>query len=98
MLLGIPIPTDFSFLETVSSHGWRRLLPFSWDENAQVLERTEELGLGNVVSLRIYEKDRVVFVESSGDGGEDEIVRRVRRMLQLDLAYRPVPYLLHLPS
>ena len=89
MLVHISTPADFSFHETIAAHGWRRLLPFVWHEDAQALERTEELADGMVVGIRMREAGEhiLVDVEGSGDEAEKEleIVSRVRRMLQLDL-------------
>ena len=85
MTLSIPAPPDFSFIETVNAHGWRRLLPFTWHEAAQTLERVEELSGGNVVLLKLRTEGDGVLVDVGGDGEEDDIVARVRRMLQLDL-------------
>ena len=89
MALEIPVPLDFSFSETLSAHGWRQLPPFVWAEAEQVLERAEELSHG-VVLLRLRGLADRVQVEIQGDaegdeGAEHEVVRRVRRMLQLDL-------------
>ena len=103
----IPTPADFSFHETVSSHGWLRLLPFRWVDHAPadwadwrpptpvdgspggVLERVEQID-GRVVLLRIAEgREGVVVDISGGDVDQGEIVRRVRRMLQLDLDITP---------
>ena len=81
----LPAPADFSFTETISAHGWRRLLPFVWHEEAQTLERTEELTGGTVVGLQMSAGDGQVTINVDGDGDEAEITRRVRRMLQLDL-------------
>ncbi len=84
----LPAPADFSFQETVSAHGWRRLAPFVWDEAAQTLERAEVLPTG-VIQLRLRGAENSVRVEVSGEGLEEvaeaEIGGRVRRMLQLDL-------------
>lgn len=89
MIVELPVPSDFSFSETLSAHGWRRLLPFTWDEAEQVLERTEELSHG-VVLLRMRSLQDRLVVELKGDAErpqvtEADIARRVRRMLQLDL-------------
>ena len=107
MLVRIPIPSDFSFAETVAAHGWRRLLPFVWHEEAQTLERAEELANGMVVRLQMREAGGQIAVDADGSGDEAEkeaeIVSHVRRMLQLDLpieafhAYcRTSPILAHL--
>ena len=80
-----PSPSDFSFLETLSAHGWRRLLPFVWQEEMQTLERVEEVGDGNVVRLRLHAEDGQIRVEVEGNADADEIRRRVRRMLQMNV-------------
>jgi len=89
MIIEIPVPPDFSFSETLSAHGWRRLAPFTWDEAEQTLERVEELQRG-VVLLRLRDLEGRVLVDIQGrvewnDTTEDEVVGRVQRMLQLDL-------------
>jgi 3-methyladenine DNA glycosylase/8-oxoguanine DNA glycosylase len=85
MRFSIATPPDFSFSETLSAHGWRRLLPFIWQEDMQTLERIEELPSGNVVKLRLRAEEGALWVEAEGEGDEAEIMRRVRRMLQFDL-------------
>ncbi len=85
MLLSLPVPPDFSFSQTLAAHGWRRLAPFVWHEDAQTLERVEELTSGNVVLLRIRATEEEVLVDVEGEGEKADIVNRVRRMLQLDL-------------
>ncbi len=84
-----PVPQDFSLPETLSAHGWRRLLPFVWDEAAQTLERVEELS-GGVALLHLRDSEDRLLIEiqgsmPEGDGTEAEVTWRVRRMLQLDL-------------
>lgn len=85
MRFSIPVPPDFSFAETINAHGWRRLLPFAWQEETQTLERVEELASGQVVLLKIrFEKTQVIVdVDEARD--EADIAWRVRRMLQMDL-------------
>jgi len=84
MQIPIPVPPDFSFSETLSAHGWRRLLPFLWDEQTQTLECVQELATG-VALLRLRADGGQVLVDVEGDGDGAEVTRRVRRMLQLDL-------------
>ncbi len=104
MTIRISTPPDFSFLETLSAHGWRRLAPFVWDEDRQTLSRPEVLGDGTLIELTLQDDGGdAVRVEGAGGGEEAEIVRRVRRMLQLDVpldgfhAYcRTQPSLAHL--
>lgn len=81
----IPAPADFSLAETLASHGWRRLLPFVWHEETQTLARAEEMPTGSIASLRLSAGEGVVQVELEGSTDEAEVVRRIRRMLQLDL-------------
>jgi 3-methyladenine DNA glycosylase/8-oxoguanine DNA glycosylase len=85
MVFTLPIPPDFSFRETLSAHGWRRLLPFAWDEDTQTLERTEETPDGGIVLLRMHDKDGVLHIDMEGEADEAEMTRRIIRMLQLDL-------------
>lgn len=85
MRLTIPTPPDFSFTETLSAHGWRRLPPFVWDEDTQTLAHVQELKGGNVVRLRLRGAENQVLVNVEGNADEAEITRRVQRMLQLDL-------------
>lgn len=85
MRLKIPIPEDFSFGETLAAHGWRRLLPFVWQEETKNLEYVAELSSGVVVLLKIRSEEGYLSVEVEGDGDDAEIARRVRRILQLDL-------------
>ncbi len=85
MRIQLTVPADFSFQETLSAHGWRRLLPFVWREETQTLERAEELASGDVVLLKISATEEEVVVDVQGDGDQADITRRVRRMLQLDL-------------
>ena len=85
MTLELAVPPDFSFSETLNAHGWRRLLPFVWDEDAQSLEHVGELDSGEVIRLRLHDAEGTIKVDGDTGAHEGEITRRVRRMLQLDL-------------
>ena len=85
MELVLPTPADFSFTETVSAHGWRRLLPFEWHENTQTLSRAEALTDGRVAALEIRAEGREVRVRTDTDCDQTALAARVKRMLQLDL-------------
>ncbi len=85
MELVIPTPADFSFAETVSAHGWRRLLPFVWHEDTQTLLRTEAFADGSVAALEISAADSSVSVRTETSHNPEEATAQVRRMLQLDL-------------
>ena len=103
MHITLPTPADFSFLETVSAHGWRRLPPFQWDEDTQTLSRAEDFGDEQVVQVAIAANKNGVIVNTDSDCEEAELTRRIRRMLQIALplsefhAYcRSQPELAHL--
>ncbi len=85
MRIHLAAPPDFSFHETLAAHGWRRLLPFVWRDESQILERIEELSDRSVVLLRLRAEGGQVVIEVDGEGDENDIRRRARRMLQLDL-------------
>jgi len=79
----------FNFQATVLSHGWRRLAPFSWDEER--LGRVERLSTGRVVKLAIGESDELtrVIVDIRTKGALtcqelDEIKGKVSWMLRLE--------------
>ena len=86
MHLTLSTSPDFSFSGTLTAHGWRRLLPFTWDEETGALERIERLTDGRVVLLTIREASaNALTVSVSEAADEAEIIETVRRMLQLDL-------------
>lgn len=85
MKLTLPAPPDFSFLETLSAHGWRRLLPFVWNDDTATLTRVEEMPNGEVATLQLRETDDGVTLETDKDTDADEMTQRVRRMLQMDV-------------
>ena len=79
-------PADFSFYETVHAHGWRDLAPFDWNEADQTLSRIEHLDSGKVVRLSMKETPgRGVEIEMDADCDAAEILRKVRRIFQMDL-------------
>lgn len=83
----LPVPSDFSFLETIDAHGWRALLPFVWNAESATLARIERLNDGRVVRLTLCEESpHALRVTISEPADEAEIAARVRRMLQLDLS------------
>lgn len=85
MEIVISTPADFSFLETVSAHGWRRLLPFVWHDDTQTLSRAEAFADGQVVLLEIRAHADGVQVHADRDCDRAEVTARVKTMLQLDL-------------
>ena len=79
----------FNFPATVRSHGWRRLAPFSWDEER--LERVDRLSTGRVVKLALGESDELTGVivdiranDALSDEEVGEIEGKVSWMLRLE--------------
>lgn len=83
MSFRIPIPKDFAFAGTVTSHGWYRLEPFRWD--GKVLRRKEALPEG-VFELAIAHRRNALHLDGAPES--EELRRRIARMFQLhvDLA------------
>ena len=86
MKFTLETPADFSFYATVHAHGWRDLAPFHWDETGRTLARIEQADSGQVIRLAVREAaGGGLEIETDADGGEAEIVRKIRRIFQLDL-------------
>lgn len=86
MHLELTTPPDFSFRETLLSHGWRKLAPFSCDDEIGILRRVERLADGRVVLLVIADAgDNRLRIDVDKAAGKEELTAVVRRMLQLDL-------------
>ena len=105
MIIQIDTPDDFDFLESINSHGWRALVPFSWDAESGTLERVEKFGSGQVVMLSIRGSAGGIDIGVAGDAPKSEVVHRVRHMLQLDLPMgdfhyfcKQRPKLAHIPA
>lgn len=79
----------FNFQATVLSHGWRRLRPFSWDEER--LGRVERLSTGRVVRLAVGGSEGLTGVivdiranDALSDGEVEEIKGKVSWVLGLE--------------
>jgi 3-methyladenine DNA glycosylase/8-oxoguanine DNA glycosylase len=86
--IDIPTPPDFDFAATVDSHGWRRLAPFEWRAEEEILVRAEEVG-NSTVELELSHRDHVLTVRadrSLSQPAQKQIRARCRRMLQLDVS------------
>ena len=80
---------QFDFRQTVFSHGWYMLAPFSWDEERAVLATIYKTTAGSVLCLELSAAEsgvRVAVPESDTPVADlrDEIETLVRRMLSLD--------------
>jgi 3-methyladenine DNA glycosylase/8-oxoguanine DNA glycosylase len=87
MTLTLPALRPFSLSAVVRSHGWARLAPFFWEEDAGSLSRIERLTSGRVVELTIREASDGVSIDVSGDPSwseEQEVRSKVTWMLGLD--------------
>lgn len=71
-------PTNFSFRETVNSHGWSVLLPFQLDKENWQLSYVFKSGVSAVIS----EADGKLKVRT--DGGNEKILRDVKHILRFD--------------
>ena len=77
-------PTGFSLHETVHAHGWRALQPFAWEDGT--LERIERLSDGQVIQLAITQPaEDMLRLRCSEPTPADEIISRVRAMLQMEV-------------
>lgn len=83
----IPVPRDFSFKRTASSHGWTELPPFEVDLKTWTIIRVLDLKDAAPVTAVITSKKRAVNVSvprKVGRRAVDSITRDVRHMLRLD--------------
>ena len=85
---------QFSFRQTVFSHGWYMLAPFSWDAEQGALQYIYRTALGDVIRLRLRGSDRGVSValpdsDCLDSRLEEEIAAVVRSMLNMDWDLRP---------
>lgn len=101
----IPTPSDFSFLETIRSHGWPQLLPFTWDEGKQTLERVHEFPNSQPLLLSVCAVEHGIVATTSRGIIASSVVAAVSRMLQLDLSLDAFhqfcaerPELCHIPA
>ncbi len=88
--LEIAAPADFSFAATVFSHGWRRLAPFEYDDEAGVLYRAERLPIAGPAVMRMSPggpgsvRVQVTTARSLEDADAGVVSRAVVRCLGLD--------------
>ncbi len=63
MTITLATPAAFRFRQTVCSHGWCLLPPFSYDDRERVLRRVEKLATGRAVRLCISSTDDKTSVQ-----------------------------------
>jgi len=83
--LEIPTLSDFSFHETVHSHGWRDLPPFTWNASQSILSWPQRLSDGTIAQITIADDGKGHLVaDVDHDVNADEVMRYVNRVLQMD--------------
>lgn len=90
----IETAAQFDFRQTVFSHGWYMLAPFSWDEETGALSTIYRTAAGAVLSLELSAPERRLQValpdlDELGVNLRDEVETLVRRILSLDWDLRP---------
>ncbi len=85
----IPIPENFSFRNTIYSHGWSELLPFELDEEKWRLSYVfSGKGFQKPISAHVYSTGKFIkieFADESLSQTEKETVRKkVKHILRLD--------------
>ncbi len=91
MKITLPARKPFNFLSVVNSHGWRQLVPFSYDENSNTLCYILRLSQGRVIELQMRAGADGVLVETEKlDRLERaEVVDKVTWMFGLDMDFSP---------
>ena len=84
--LYLETPENFSFRQTVNSHGWSELLPFELDGEKLTLRYVfADENSKNPVSANISEADNKLKIEINGETkSEEKILRDVRHILRFD--------------
>ncbi len=84
--LSLPLPKNFSFRQTVYSHGWCNLRPFELDEEKFVLERVFLVDNSAVSASFSYDKENInIRVEGKPDKkAREKILKDARHILRLD--------------
>jgi 3-methyladenine DNA glycosylase/8-oxoguanine DNA glycosylase len=79
----------FNFTSVINSHGWRQLVPFSYDENTNTLFYVLQLSNGRVIELKFRDGTDGVIVETEKlDKAErQEVADKVTWMFGLDMDF-----------
>jgi N-glycosylase/DNA lyase len=83
----LPIPKNFSFRQTVRSHGWFALLPFEWDAENSSLGRVFHTDSGEAVHGSIGHDKENIIVTTSGKlnkASREKILKEVSHVLRFD--------------
>ncbi len=86
--LFLPIPKNFSFRQTVRSHGWSALLPFEWEPEKSMLSRVfhgdESTGAVSVTLSHDRENIQIEVKGKLNKGSREKILREVSHVLRFD--------------
>ncbi len=90
----IPTAPQFHFCQTVESHGWRMLAPYSWDADSATLSYVYQTATGEVQRLQLRETEAGIALSlpdrpSLSPALRSELTAAVTRMLNLDWDLRP---------
>ena len=90
----IQCPHAISLIHTVHSHGWVRLSPWVWSEEAGMLSRADRLASGGIASIKVAQqspRSLSVDVDPTGEGpvNVEEVRAVVSRWLSVD--WDPAP-------
>lgn len=83
----LPIPKNFSFRQTVRSHGWSALVPFEWDAENSFLSRVFHTDTGDAVSVSLGHDKENIHINVSGKlnkNSQKKIVKEVAHLLRFD--------------
>jgi 3-methyladenine DNA glycosylase/8-oxoguanine DNA glycosylase len=89
--LFLPIPKNFSFRQTVRSHGWSVLLPFEWGDERSSLECVfHGVAASAAVQLSLgHDKENIIITVETGGGklnkkSQEKILKDVSHTLRFD--------------
>lgn len=85
----IPVSQQVNFEQTVLSHGWYMLAPYTLDRETMTLHRIYQVSSGDVLRLSICQIDEHIHVDIADCNElttalQDEISRAVKIMLNID--------------
>lgn len=78
----LAVAPAFHFRDVVFSHGWLRLPPYQWDDEAGILSRLDRLPSGSVARTEIRDTPEGLLVRTEAE--PEHAAARARWMLALD--------------
>ncbi len=85
----LPARKPFNFTSVINSHGWRQLVPFSFDENKNTLSYVLQLSNGRVIDLNLSDGRDGVNVETDKlkKSEQNEVADKVNWMFGLNMDF-----------